>query len=72
MVGYHPASAQSSRDAHPKKAVFADAASWPAIAPGQHPLKNFAPFRAVYERVYRDANGRQRDDRVIITAECVA
>ncbi len=57
---------------HRTKAVFADAETWPAVSPGDIALKNFQPFRAVYERVYRDAQGRQRDDRVIIMAERVA
>ncbi|MFT5434664.1 MAG: hypothetical protein ACI9OJ_005378, partial [Myxococcota bacterium] len=46
--------------------------NWPATAPGQVELQNFTPFRAVYERCYRDENGQQRKDRVIITAENVA
>ncbi len=72
LVGYQDASSQSSQNVHPTKAAFADAETWPAVAPGQIPLRNFEPFRAVYARVYRDGKGQQREDRVIITAERVA
>lgn len=58
---------------HPKKKIFKDVASWPATAPGDVKLKNFGPFRAVYDRTYKQGSGLnasdQRRDRVIISAE---
>ncbi len=72
MVGCEDASSAALQDVHPTKAVFADAEAWPAATPGQFPLKNFEPFRAVYQRAYQDHNGQDRDDRVVITAERVA
>lgn len=72
LVGCQDASSQRPQDVHPTKAAFADWQTWPAVAPGEIPLRNFEPFRAVYERVYRDGKGQQREDRVIIIAERVA
>lgn len=72
MVGCDEASSEVAQDVHPSKAVYADADSWPSVAPGEFPIDNFQPFRAVYERVYRNEHGQQRDDRVVITAERVA
>lgn len=66
------ATAQTTGAVHPTKEVFAEAASWPEVQPGARPFTSFRPFRAVYERVYRDRSGGQQDDRVIITAERVA
>lgn len=57
---------------HESKADYADAAEWPTTGPGQVDLANFEPFRAVYERHYRDMNGEHRQDRVVVTAERVA
>lgn len=61
---------------HPGKVAFKDFKQWPAVAPGQVSLKNFAPFRAVYRRTYRQGSGpkagQARTDRVIITADSVA
>ena len=53
---------------HPKKTHYQDAQSWPGTKPGDVALKNFRPFRAVYQRNYTSAAG-PRTDRVIITAE---
>lgn len=55
-----------------KVELFGNAADWPAIAPGEVGLTGFRPFRAVYERAYRDKNGGKQNDHVIITAEKVA
>lgn len=57
---------------HEAKQTYADFGSWPVTAPGEVSLANFQPFRAVYERHYRDVNGEHRADRVIVTAENVA
>ena len=58
---------------HPKKSIFTDVEDWPATKPGEVKLKNFSPFRAVYDRTYRQASGPKRgearNDRVIISAE---
>ncbi len=60
-------------DMHAKKTEFKDAMTWPATAPGQVTLKAFQPFRAEYERRYKQGagpkKGEQRVDRVIIVAE---
>ena len=72
MAGAVGAGAQSNGAVHPTKEAFARVDSWPAVAPGDEPIDHFQPFRAVYERVYRDATGNRQDDRVIITAERVA
>jgi hypothetical protein len=60
---------------HPAKAAFKDFQQWPAVTPGQVSLKNFTPFRAVYQRTYNQGSGpkkgERRTDRVIITAESV-
>ena len=64
-----PADAQQI---HPGKSHFSDAASWPSVAPGDVPLRGFHPFRAVYERVYQDAEGDEVRDHIIVTAERVA
>ena len=66
------ACAQGSGEVHPGKAEFADADAWPATTPGDVALRNFQPFRAVYARTYRDAEGQEVTDRVIVTAERVA
>lgn len=71
LFGCKDAASQDA-DVHPAKQVYADAQSWPATAPGDVRLANFTPFRAVYERHYRDHNGEHRQDRVIVTAEHVA
>ena len=71
LVGCQGAASQDT-DMHPAKQAYADAQSWPATAPGEVSLTNFTPFRAVYERHYRDHNGAHRQDRVIVTAEHVA
>jgi len=64
-----------AREIHPKKMIFQDVESWPATAPGDVELKNFAPFRAVYDRTYKQGSGPNagdpRLDHVIITAEDV-
>jgi hypothetical protein len=59
-------------EVHQAKQAYADFASWPMTSPGALPLANFQPFRAVYERHYRDVNGEHREDRVIVNAENVA
>ena len=59
-------------EVHEAKAAYADFASWPAVSPGAVQLTDFQPFRAVYERHYRDGNGVHRQDRVIVAAENVA
>ncbi len=42
-----------AQQVHPKK-IFQDVASWPTTAPGRKTkLKNFSPFRAVYDREYK-------------------
>jgi len=65
----------SAQDLHPKKKIFADVPQWPTTSPGDVQLKNFAPFRAVYDRTYRQGAGPNagdtRRDRVIVTAEDV-
>ena len=72
-LGCQDAQSQSpSGDIHPAKAAFADMAQWPATGIGDVVLRNFTPFRAVYERHYTDAKGQARQDRVVITAEEVA
>ena len=48
LVGYQDASTQSPQNVHPMKAAFADAETWPAVAPGQIPLRNFEPFRGAF------------------------
>lgn len=67
-----PAAAQ---DTHPGKSFFADLEDWPVTSPEAVRLENFRPFRAVYERQYRQASGPEagalRRDKVIITAEAV-
>lgn len=64
---------QQSVGVRPEKKAFQDAGSWAATKPGDVRLKNFRPFRAVYERAYRQAGGPNagdlRVDRVIETAE---
>lgn len=61
---------------HPKKALFADISAWPITTPNDVRLENFRPFRAVYDREYRQASGPDagatRRDRVIVIAESVA
>ena len=63
----------SAQKPHPAKAVFADQQSWPATAPGRVALRDFVPFRAVYDRKYTQASGpgrgEERKDRVIVAAE---
>ena len=59
-------------EVHEAKGAYADFASWPVISPGSLQLADFRPFRAVYERHYRDGNGVHREDRVIVAAENVA
>ncbi len=58
---------------HPKKQIFRDVAKWPTTTPNKISLKNFTPFRAVYDRTYRQHAGPNtgdiRKDRVIISAE---
>ncbi|MDH3732199.1 MAG: hypothetical protein OEU54_01650 [Gemmatimonadota bacterium] len=73
FVGCSDAASQNApQGVHPSKQIYADAEQWPATAPGEVSLANFQPFRAVYERHYRDVNGEHRQDRVIVTAEEVA
>jgi len=68
-----PRTAAQQAQPYPDKVVYADAAGWPATAPGEVRLKNFRPFRAVYDRTYTQAGGtragEKRQDRVIVTAE---
>lgn len=60
---------------HPKKKIFQDVKTWKTTAPGSVKLKNFTPFRAVYNRTYKQGAGPnagdERKDRVIVTAENV-
>ena len=73
IVGCQNAASQGADgDPHPAKQAYVGVEQWAATAPGDVDLKNFTPFRAVYERHYRDHNGEPRQDRVIITAEDVA
>ena len=72
FLGCGDAGSADAQDIHPQKAVFADAESWSELAVGDQGLANFHPFRAKYERVYRDQQGQERRDHVIITAERVA
>lgn len=62
-----------AQEIHPKKAVFADVSSWPTTSPGQVGMESFSPFRAVYDRSYRQGSGPNagdpRHDRVVISAE---
>ena len=60
---------QRSGDVRPEKEAFKDVKNWPATKPGDVQLKNFRPFRAVYERAYSGPKGDLRVDRVIMTAE---
>ncbi len=64
-----------SADVYPGKERFAEPEKWPATTPAEVTLKNFQPFRAVYERQYKQASGTDkgalRTDRVIISAEPV-
>lgn len=64
---------QQSGNVRPEKAAFQNFQSWPATKPGEVRLKNFRPFRAVYERNYLQGSGPNagdlRVDRVIVTAE---
>ena len=68
-----PVLACQQQQVHPKKTHFQDAQSWPATQPGEVTLKNFRPFRAVYQRNYTQGAGpgagEPRTDRIIITAE---
>ncbi len=65
-----------SADVYPGKERFMAPEKWPATAPAEVTLNNFQPFRAVYERQYKQASGADkgalRKDRVIISAESVA
>ena len=65
--------ALAQQKAHPKKAALADHGSWPTTAPGEVRLKDFRPFRAVYDREYTQGSGpgagEKRQDRVIVHAE---
>ena len=67
------AQSKAAPSIHPKKQVYRDMLQWPAVSPGEVGLKNFHPFRAVYERHYKQGAGPKagepRQDRVIITAE---
>jgi len=72
LIGCGDTTPAGSQETHPEKAIFASAGDWPTMAVGEGTLANFEPFRAVYERVYRDGRGEERRDRVIITAERVA
>ena len=62
-------------EVHKAKTAFKNFQQWNPVAPGQVTLKNFTPFRAVYQRTYRQGAGPKagepRTDRVIITAEDV-
>lgn len=66
---------QNSSQIHPEKRAFQDEQQWSATGPGDVKLKNFRPFRAVYERHYivgaGPTRGQPRVDRVIVTAESV-
>lgn len=62
---------QTSNKVRPEKKVFENVQAWPATKPGDVKLKNFRPFRAVYERHYSGRSGELRIDRVIMTAERV-
>ncbi len=70
-----PAQAQENAKVRPEKEIFRDAQGWPATQPGEVKLKNFRPFRAVYQRAYLQGSGPNRGDlrvdRVIISAERV-
>lgn len=65
----------SSQQIHPKKQAFKNVAKWPTTSPSKVVLRNFRPFRAVYDRTYRQHSGTEagavREDRVIISAEQV-
>ncbi len=69
LVIMYPIAACQSQDVHPKKTHFQDAQSWASTNPGDVTLKNFRPFRAVYQRNYTNKAGEPRTDRVIISAE---
>lgn len=61
---------------HPGKREFSDLPTWSTISPSNTTrLKNFTPFRAVYDRTYKQGKGQNagatRKDRVIISAESV-
>ncbi len=66
----------TAQQTHSAKQVFADQESWPATSPGDVTLREFEPFRAVYDRKYTQASGpgrgEERRDRVIVSAEEVA
>lgn len=66
-------SGASAQSIHPKKKIFRDVEQWSATSVSKIKLKNFEPFRAVYDRTYKQSSGSnagdQREDRVIVTAE---
>ena len=65
--------AQGEQDVRAEKLIFKDADNWPQTPPGTIKLKNFKPFRAVYQRAYLQGSGpdagQLRTDRVIVHAE---
>lgn len=71
-AGCGDAAPAASQDVHPDKVAFANVGEWPTVSVGAAGLANFEPFRAVYERIYRNGAGEERRDRVIVTAERVA
>jgi hypothetical protein len=68
-----PLSPALAQEPHREKKMYADAAAWPATAPGDVELKHFGPFRAVYDREYTQGSGpgagEKRQDRVIVHAD---
>ncbi len=64
---------QQSDNVREEKMAYKDVNKWSATKPGDVSLKNFRPFRAVYERNYLQGAGPNagdlRVDRVIVTAE---
>ncbi len=53
---------QRSGDVRPEKVAFKDVKNWSATNPGDVHLKNFRPFRAVYERNYLQHGGPNAGD----------
>ena len=68
-------SALGQQDIHPTKGAFRDLTDWPQTSPRDVELRNFTPFRAVYDRSYRQGAGPNagdtRKDHVYVTADRV-
>lgn len=63
------ASACEAQNIHPYKMKFKDYEQWNGTLPGDHTLKNFRPYRAVYSRTYTSSKGEARQDSILMTAQ---